>query len=143
MNSQITTAHALDDYLSSVSGTAFSWGDFNCCHYVSAWVALMEGNGDPMTGLPRTDSLISARRLIAKLDSLPEATTKALSRQPISPLLAQTGDIVYVSNQEGDGFVGLGICVGRRIAMLTDGSTLAALPMSAATMAWRLERAPS
>jgi hypothetical protein len=132
------SAHAepLAKYLASRQACAFSWESANCCHFGARWLFTRTGS-DPMAGLPSTPNRLAARRLIRKLGgSLVAVWTGFMGRPPISPGLAQIGDIVLVPVRDGGS---IGICAGRDAVVVDERGRLVYVPMSVATHAWRLE----
>jgi hypothetical protein len=125
---------ALDAYLAEVSARPFDWRQWNCCHLARGWWQQVTGL-DPMAGLPGTDSMRAAHRLIGELGgNLAAAWTRQTRCEPLPAALAQVGDVVLLETPERHA---VGICCGRTAAVLTPDLGLAHAPMSAATLAWR------
>ena len=137
MGAAFSVSQALDAYLVEHQSQPFLWSRHNCCHFVAGWVRSATGR-DPMAGLPVTWTPLAAQRLVRQLGgTLADAWTRRLGRAPIQPELAQVGDVVHVWLREQERGA-VGICTGRRAALLTEATGIVLLPMSHATHAWRL-----
>lgn len=116
----------------------FDWPTANCCHWASGWVHRIEGV-DPMAGLPLTPDAQAAMRLVAQLGGSILAVWRdhLLKREPISPTLAQIGDVV-LHPTHGPCRWAVGICAGRTFMLMTETGAVAHLPMTEASHAWRI-----
>lgn len=126
----------IDDYLHLWSSRGFDWNNrATCVHFAGGWVKAIEGR-DPLSSVPDFRGRFAAGRIISLHGSFEAAVTEALGRAPLeSPRLAQVGDIVLLPGQS---FGTLGICNGRRAAVLTEGHGVDFLDMEQAEAAWRV-----
>lgn len=131
----MSVAKKLVAYLAEAGARPFDWGAFNCCHLAAGWVEVCAG-AHPMAGLPATPTERAARRLIRALGgTLADAWTRQLGRDPISPAMAQLGDVVLL---DVDGRPVIGICNGMTAVAPLDVGGTTFVPMALATHAWRL-----
>ena len=90
-----------------------------------------------MTGedwLPYVDALYRDERAalrIMRRGQVEKLVTQALRRQPVPVNLARRGDVVAMNLENGPA---LGICVGERVAVASDGVLY--LPLERAHCAW-------
>ena len=92
-----------------------------------------------MAGLSFTDSMAGTREFISAAGGMAELVTRQLDRKPISPKLAQLGDMVLLPLSTTDPeSLALGLCCGEEAVILTDTGAHALVPMSAAVSAWRV-----
>lgn len=114
---------------------AFDWLAANCCHFAAGWVRLVE-RFDPMDGLPGTPDKFAAYRLIRRGGGLAALWSRQLGREPISPKLAQVGDVVMMPLD--DGRAAVGICAGRTAVFVDEHGSCVHEPIARASHAWRL-----
>jgi len=130
-------ASRLSAYAAAHGPREFDWQAANCCHFAARWVAAETGV-DPMVDLPAVASARAAQRLIRTLGgSLVAAWSRQLGREPISPLLAQTGDIVRVPIDDNKDEA-IGICSGRTAMIVARDGGVVHVGLQFATHAWRL-----
>ncbi|MBT9495381.1 MAG: hypothetical protein IV107_24170 [Paucibacter sp.] len=131
-------AKALTAYLAGRQPAPFDWHTNNCGHFACSFVQQVEGF-DPLASLPLTDSMAGTRAFIAEAGGMAELVTRQLAREPISPKLAQLGDMVLLPLSTTDPeALALGLCCGEQAVILTDTGVHAFVPMSAAVSAWRV-----
>lgn len=131
----MSKAKQLTDYLTQPRAS-FDWAGRNCCIWSARWVEVVEGF-DPMAGMPSTEGLRAARRLIEQIGGdIVGIITERLSRQPIPPRMAQMGDIAFVP-LEAPAFT-VGICAGSTLMCITDDGSVLHVPLDAASHAWRI-----
>jgi hypothetical protein len=112
---------------------AFDWSRFDCVTWafdVRADLIGIDG-AEPWRG--RYRCLNGGLRVMRKLGhaSITDLVT-AQCGEPISARLAQRGDLVQLQD------TALGVCLGAIAATVEDGVGLVLVPMSLATLAWRV-----
>ena len=124
----------LDAAIRAAKGRPFSWGDHDCTLFAANVVRELTGE-DPAAMYRGTYSnKEEADTAIVEAGSLETLVIAALG-EPISPKLAQRGDVVMIETEE-DGEA-LGICLDHRAAFAAPvGVTL--LKMSRCSKAWRV-----
>lgn len=112
--------------------TPFAWGSHDCCLWAADCVQATTGH-DPAADLRGSyTTALGAARVLASIGGL--AAAGARGGPPIPPLAAAVGDVGLV--QHG-GRELLAVCAGEVwLAPALPG--LAALPLAAATLAWRV-----
>lgn len=127
-------AALLDAYLEGWRGRTFDWAGANCArHFAGGWVLAAEGR-DLLADLPQTPDAAAAARLLRALGGLSAAVTARLGREPIPALMAASGDLVLVVDDDRSA---LGICNGRLSAVVTPGG-LHFRQTAQALHAWRV-----
>jgi len=138
-------ALALQEYLREAHACAFEWGRFDCVNFAAGWVALARPDL-ALERFERANALQAARQIrrraggIGCAGGLRESVCTVLGA-PVSPLLAQIGDLVLLPTLREQarraqgrpaGRLGytLGICVGSMIAAPTR-QGLIYMPMAA------------
>lgn len=129
----------LHTFLEAARGRPFSWGRWDCCILAADAVKILTGS-DPLTPFRgRYRSARGAVRLLKPLGGLVGGCTTLLG-VPITPLLAQRGDVVLIEAPAGAGgplACGVVDLTGRAVAC--PGETgLLFVPLARARHAWRI-----
>lgn len=112
--------------------TPFAWGTHDCCLWAAAAVHAVSGQDLAATWRGTYSTAIEAARLLESLGGL--AAVGALAGSACPPLLAANGDVGLL---EHEGRQHLGVCVGP-VWLVVAAKGLAALPLEAATQAWKV-----
>lgn len=102
----------LSSFIEARLARAFSWGESDCCLFVSDAVEAMTGV-DPSArwrGLYKTEK--GARRLMRDNGGVAGVATLVLG-PPIQPALAGRGDVVLIDTPDGEA---LALCIGAQVA---------------------------
>jgi hypothetical protein len=133
----------LDAFIRRSQPRSFAWGENDCCLF--ACDAVLE-----MTGVDLADGLrgnykaaLAARRLIKKfagvdtLGDLADLIARRKGIREVPPAFAQRGDVVLLTDAFGREAIGIIGLSGDEI-LAPGEQSLAQLPISAATRAWRI-----
>lgn len=132
----------LADYIEHCQRQVFCWQEWNCVHFVQAWVFRYEGL---FCKFPQSftaqgvNTQLSAFRYSRKLGGLSNVVTAALGREAVSAAFAAYGDVVFVGTNQSSGT--LGICNGRNAFVLSPTRGIALLETEMFELAWKLKRA--
>jgi len=120
--------------LQASSQEPFAFGSHDCVHLVAACLDAMTGSNwqQRLSGYYRNQS--QALRIMARAGALEALVTDALRCQPMPINLARVGDVAALRLSTGPA---IGICVGPRVAVASDGVKY--LPLDRAHCAWRVE----
>lgn len=124
---------ALDAYVLAREESLFSWGCNDCCSFAADWVLMVRGS-DPMRDLRGYDDARKAFALLRAEGGLRAAVERRMGDSVLGAM-ARAGDVALV--RHGDNRRSMGICVGPHIVAPSH-RKLAALPLSAAEVAWRV-----
>lgn len=112
--------------------TPFAWGSHDCCLWAADCVLATTGH-DPAADLRGTyTTALGAARVLSAIGGLPAAGARG--GPAIPPLAAAVGDVGLVQH---DGRDLMAVCAGS-VWLAPAANGLAALPLSAATLAWRV-----
>jgi hypothetical protein len=126
----------LDDLIADRMSTPFTWGTHDCCLF-AADAVMAQTDTDPASGLRGTyASARDAMELLTELGGLPAVAARAGAAIPA--LCAQVGDIGLVEHESR---ALLAVCAGP-VWLVPAEQGLAALPIDAATSAWRVTKCP-
>jgi hypothetical protein len=123
--------------LDEVRHLPFAWASNDCCSYAAGAVLAITGvdHMEPHRGKYKTK--VGAARMLAKAGGLEGWVRRCLGEPLQAPAMAMRGDVVMFAQPEPYGPHALGICVGPHIAAPGEHGTQL-LPMSVATLAWRV-----
>lgn len=113
---------------------AFSFGENDCCLFVSDWIHACTGEDFAAAFRGRYATRAQAVALLGARGGLEAVVTAALGAPLSTPMLAQRGDVVMVATDEGPA---LGVCDGA-VAWFVGPKGLAEMPMAQWTKAWRV-----
>ena len=126
----------LDALIAARMPAPFAWGTHDCCLFAADAVLAQTGE-DPAAEFRGTYA--DARQALELLTELGGLTAVAgRAGEPVQALCAQVGDIGLV---EHDGRELLAVCAGP-VWLVPAEQGLAALPIDAATSAWRVTKCP-
>lgn len=112
----------------------FNWKSNNCCTFTAGFVRAYTGV-DYLVAEDHVGGVRAARRRVAEHGDL-AGTVSARLGEPVAPAFAQYGDVVLLPNTKGVGD-SIGICIGANV-LAPGPKGLERVPLSAATLAWRL-----
>ena len=115
--------------------TPFAWGSHDCCMWAADAVQAQTGIDPASQWRGAYNAASGAVQQLAELGGL--AAVGALAGPSILPLQASVGDVGLVHDGERDI---LAVCAGD-VWLLAGNQGLAALPLDAARLAWRVARA--
>lgn len=143
---QKSIAALLRDYMATNqhTGNPFCWQTNNCGQFALDWWEVVTGLA-PMDGLPVTKDARAVAKMIRSLGGdMVHAVSVRTGTEPISPALAQLGDVLVVrcdhegTHQDGDGNrFALGICGGGVAMLLGHFGGTVYVPMTSAVAAFR------
>lgn len=123
----------LATFVARRSNTPFEWGRSDCCLFVADAVEAMTGSDPVAQWRGFYSSERGAARLMRNNGGVEGFATRILGA-PVSPLMAQRGDVVLIDTPTG---VGLAICLGNTLAAQgKDG--IEYFDFSKAKMAWHV-----
>lgn len=122
----------LDALIESRLHEPFAWGSNDCCLWAADCVLAMTGHDHAADLRGTYDSAAGALRVLAAAGGI--ETVGARAGAAIAPLMAAMGDIGLVDQGGRDA---LAVCCGP-LWLAPAGDGLAAMPLSAARTAWRL-----
>lgn len=144
MNRRHDWPERLNAYLDSIRYREFTWEALDCCTMPMSAIRAMTDEDPAWWFRGQYTTGAGAIRCLRKFaGGLIETTIEKLAAhygwEEIGFAYMQRGDLVIVRDVEGDGGldVGLGICIGRHVAVMSD-KGLAAIPMKRALRAWRI-----
>lgn len=111
----------------------FAWGANDCCIFAADVVYALTGVDHAAELRGRYRSAAGAARVLRERGGVQGIATAALG-DPISPLMAQRGDVVMVPSEHGEA---LAVCIGAT-CVVPGPRGLATVRMSAALAAWRV-----
>lgn len=126
-------AIALQSQISQFNEKQFAWGTHDCFTFAADCVKSITGVDKMAKHRGGYKTELGANKKLKRMGGVEKAITSELG-EPISPKLAQRGDVVYFASPMGDT---AGICMGRVIAspMLAG---VGFTPMSQAIKAWKI-----
>jgi hypothetical protein len=108
-------------------------------HFTGGWILRAEGIDALAPYTQPTLTALEAARYARSFGGLDAACTLALARDPLPPLAACIGDVVFF---EGTGAAGtLGICNGFSAIVLAPTEGFSSTPMSKAKFVWKIRHA--
>ena len=129
----------LDTHLTYWRAQPFEWGKSDCVHFAASWLTQL-GYRQPLAGLPKWDSPLSAARVFGKMGGFEhavQAQMAALECPEIPKLYAMRGDLALVWID--DRRQALGIVNGRGVALRFEGDGVVEVPyLQNVVRAWRL-----
>lgn len=129
----------LDAHLTHWRAQPFEWGKSDCAHFAASWMAAI-GYSQPLLGLPKWDSPLSAARVFSPLGGFEhavQAQMAGLGCPEIPNLYAMRGDvaIVWIDHRRQ----ALGIVNGRGVAVrFSEGGVIEVPYLQNVIRAWRL-----
>lgn len=115
--------------------TPFAWGQHDCCLWAADSVLCTTGTDPAADVRGHYNNATQAARLLADLGGL--GAVGARAGTPVLPLAACVGDVGVVAME---GRATLAVCCGA-LWLAPAAAGLAALPLSAGVMAWRVAHA--
>jgi hypothetical protein len=126
----------LDTAIAAARHQSGIWGRHDCALFAAGVVRAITGEDFAAEYRGRYTTRIGAARVLRRVahGDVDAAATRALGAPLAAPLMAQRGDVVALDRSEG---LGLGICLGARIAVV-GAAGLEFRPITDAIMAWRV-----
>lgn len=129
--------NALGAYLAARQTLPFAWGSNDCVKFAAGAVQAQTGR-DPLAGWPTWTTRRGAQRAMTQVGELIPAVDQALT--PVSPAMAQRGDIGAVVVSGPDSFCAVALVVVEGDTLVgPDASGARRLPRSAMIRAWRAD----
>jgi hypothetical protein len=127
-----TRGAALQSFVHSRMRTPFAWGTHDCCTFAADWVLALTGVDHAADVRGTYSDAAGALRTLEQLGGIEAVGARA--GEQILPLMARAGDVGIIHAGER---AMLGVCAGS-VWLVTGTRGLAAHPLDAAQMAWRV-----
>ena len=94
----------LKDYIEVAEKRPFSWGRFNCCHFVSGGIEALSGEDvSVLFSAGAIRGVVSARKQLKAFSGggvleMAETIAEASGMEPVRPAMAGRGDVVYLKD---------------------------------------------
>ena len=125
----------LDAVIEETRSAEFEYGVIDCALFSARCVDAMTDSNWADELRAEYSSEVSALKFMTREGGMEAAVTKRLG-EPKRWVYARRGDVCGMPTPIG---IGLGICVGHRVAMITQKDGIAFLPLDTAQMAWSVD----
>lgn len=124
-------AIALQNQITQFNEKPFAWGTHDCFTFAADCVQAMTGEDKMAKYRGGYKTELGANKKLKRMGGV-EAAISSVLGEPIDPVFAKRGDVVYFNGLLGDT---AGICVGSKIAAPATAG-VGFIPMSQAVKAW-------